>query len=56
MDMVKKAVREAGLELSAVYEACSRKAPGTDSERIYYVAREVKKAPGMGAADAGELQ
>lgn len=55
MEMVKQAVREAGLELSGVYDLCSRKEPGTDSERIYYVAREVRKTCGMGA-DSEELQ
>ena len=42
-ETVKQAIREAGLELAAVYEACSRKEPGMKCERIYYVAREVRK-------------
>ncbi len=42
-ETVKRAVEEAGMELAAIYEACGRKAPGENSERIYFVAREVKK-------------
>lgn len=42
-ETVKRAVGEAGMELVAVYEACSRRAPAEDSERVYFVAREIKK-------------
>lgn len=43
IDTVKQAVEAAGMELAAVYEACSRRIPGPDSERVYFVARETRK-------------
>ena len=42
-ETVKQAVEAAGMELAAVYEACSRRLPGLDSERVYFVAREIQK-------------
>ena len=42
-ETVKQAVEAAGMELAAVYEACSRRMPGLDSERVYFVAREIQK-------------
>ncbi|MDE6314669.1 MAG: class I SAM-dependent methyltransferase [Lachnospiraceae bacterium] len=37
-------VKEAGLELVAVYDAFTREAPKEDSERVYIIAREQGKA------------
>lgn len=42
-DTVKQALKEAGLKMLAVYEAWGRNAPKEDSERVYYIAQEVKK-------------
>ena len=43
MEEVAQAVKEAGMELEAMYDACTRKAPGEDSERVYVIAREKGK-------------
>lgn len=42
-ETVKQALKEAGLKMLAVYEAWGRNAPKEDSERVYYIAQEVKK-------------
>lgn len=41
---VRQALEEAGMEFVAVYDAFSRNAPGSESERIYFIARERGKA------------
>lgn len=41
---VRQALEEAGMEFVAVYDAFSRNAPGPESERIYFIARERGKA------------
>lgn len=41
---VKDALKEAGLEFVAAYDAFTKNEPKTDSERIYVIARECKKA------------
>lgn len=41
---VRRALEEAGMEFVAVYDAFSRNAPGPESERIYFIARERGKA------------
>lgn len=43
---VKDAIRQAGMEFVAVYDAFTRNAPREDSERIYVIAREKGKTPG----------
>lgn len=40
LDKVKAAVKEAGMELAAIYDAFTRNAPSENSERIYVIARE----------------
>ena len=40
---VKAAIREAGMELVAVYDAFTRQAPKADSDRVYFVVRECGK-------------
>lgn len=40
LDEVKAAVKEAGMELAAIYDAFTRSAPSENSERIYVIARE----------------
>ena len=40
LDEVKAAVKEAGMELAAIYDAFTRNAPSENSERIYVIARE----------------
>ena len=40
---VKEAVKEAGMELVAVYDAFTRKPPREDSDRVYFVVRECGK-------------
>lgn len=43
---VRDAIRQAGMEFVAVYDAFTRNAPREDSERIYVIAREKGKTPG----------
>lgn len=43
---VKDAIRQAGMEFVAVYDAFTRNAPREDSERIYVIVREKGKTPG----------
>lgn len=43
---VKQAIAEAGMELAAVYDAFTKREPGPESERVYFVAREKGKLPG----------
>lgn len=43
LDEVKEAIKEAGMELVAVYDAFTRQAPKADSDRVYFVARECGK-------------
>ena len=40
---VLEAVKEAGMELVAVYDAFTRQPPGKDSDRVYFVVRECGK-------------
>lgn len=40
---VKEMLKAAGLEVVAVYDAFTRKEPGPESERVYFIAREVQK-------------
>lgn len=40
---VKRAIQEAGMELVGMYDNWTRSEPGKESERICFVAREVKK-------------
>ena len=42
-ETIVRAVHEAGMEFVAAYEAGSRKSPGPDSERIYFVVKEKGK-------------
>lgn len=39
-DTIVRLLEEAGMEFVAVYGACTREAPKTDCERIYFIARE----------------
>ena len=41
---VKRAIQEAGMELVGMYDNWTRSEPGKESERICFVAREVKKS------------
>lgn len=43
-EAVKRAIKEAGMELVGMYDGWTRREPGEESERICFVAREVKKA------------
>ena len=43
LDEVKEAIKEAGMELVAVYDAFTRQAPKADSDRVYFVVRECGK-------------
>lgn len=43
IEAVKKAVHEAGMQLLSVYDAWTRSAPKEDSERVCFVAKEIKK-------------
>lgn len=43
LETVKRALQAGGLKLEAVYDAFTRELPGTDSERIYIIAREQGK-------------
>lgn len=43
IDEVKAAIKEAGMELVAVYDAFTRQAPKADSDRVYFVVRECGK-------------
>lgn len=45
---IREALKEAGMELLAVYDAFTRELPGEESERVYFIAREQGKK--------GELQ
>lgn len=40
LETVLRAVKEAGMELAAVYNAFSKEAPAENSERVYFVVRE----------------
>ena len=46
LDEVKDAIRQAGMEFVAAYDAFTRNAPREDSERIYVIARERGKSSG----------
>lgn len=41
---VKRAIQEAGMELVGMYDNWTRSEPGKESERICFVAREIKKS------------
>lgn len=43
LDEVKEAIKEAGMEFVAAYDAFTKDAPKPDSERIYVIARECGK-------------
>ena len=43
LETVRQAVCEAGMELAAVYDACTHAAPAPDSERVYFIVREQGK-------------
>ncbi len=43
IDEIKELLLEAGLELIAVYDAFTKKAPKRESERVYFIAREQGK-------------
>lgn len=43
LDTVKQALTEAGLQLLAVYNACTKVYPDETSERVYFIARECGK-------------
>lgn len=43
LEEIKQALREAGLEFVAVYDAFTKHAPKEDSERVYFLARESGK-------------
>lgn len=54
---IKSAIQEAGMELIAVYDACTREPVKKDSERMYVIAREKGKniaVPEGGRIAAGE--
>ena len=40
---IKEMLKNAGLEVVAVYDAFTKNAPGPESERVYFIAREVQK-------------
>lgn len=40
LETVARAVKEAGMELAAIYDAFTKEAPGKNSERVYVIARE----------------
>ncbi|MDF2537803.1 MAG: hypothetical protein K0S76_824 [Herbinix sp.] len=40
LDIIKRLLKEAGMELIAVYDALTEKRPKKDSERVYIIARE----------------
>lgn len=40
LETLKRAIREAGMELVAVYDAFTKKPPRPDSDRVYFIARE----------------
>ena len=42
-ERVKELIREAGMEFVAEYDAFTREAPKSDSERLYFIAREQGK-------------
>lgn len=46
LNEVKDAIRQAGMEFVAAYDAFTRNAPREDSERIYVIARERGKSSG----------
>lgn len=43
LETVKRLLKEAGLKLEAIYDAFTLEAPGGESERVYFVAREQGK-------------
>ncbi len=43
LEMVKKAVEEAGMEFVAVYDEFTRNAPSEESQRVYFIVREQGK-------------
>ncbi len=43
IDEVKNAIKESGMELLEILDADTMAAPGDDSDRLYFIAREVKK-------------
>lgn len=43
LEEIKEALRKAGMEFVTVYNAFTREAPGSDSERMYVIAREKGK-------------
>lgn len=40
---VKEMLKAAGMEVVAVYDAFTKNAPGPESERVYFIAREIQK-------------
>lgn len=44
IEEVKRAIAESGMELAAVYDAFTKHEPGSESERVYFVARERGKS------------
>ena len=44
-EQVKRLIREAGLELLAVYGEGTKEEPAPDCERVYFIAREQGKRP-----------
>ena len=53
LECVEKLIETAGLKLEAVYDAFTLNEPGPESERVYFVAREVRHT-GKWYADEGE--
>lgn len=43
IDCIKQLILESGLELVAVYDAFSHEEPNSESERVYFIAREICK-------------
>ena len=43
MDEVNEAIKESGLQLLEVLDVSTMKAPTEDSDRLYFIAREVTK-------------
>ena len=43
MEKIKESLEKAGMKLEAVYGAFTKEEPGSDSDRIYVIAREQGK-------------
>lgn len=52
IEEVENAIREAGMELVAVYDGWTKDMPRKDSERLCFVAREIRKGRASGNMDA----